>query len=257
MIITDPCDADALLKDIRESAVHTGMQVTELGFVGKYPLLLVEPKATTDEPHCLIGAGFHGEEPAGPWAVAKYLHDAAIARRLITNVSFLPLVNPTGFCVCRRTNDWGENPNSGFCHIEKTQNKISIEGRILLNHLPRLKECAKGGFLSLHEDCDETMFYIYTFEATSFPGPFTQMLRSTEAHFFNSRPDGLCEGANLKDGVAFCHCDGSFEDFLFHEGSPRTACTETPGKLDLELRINANVALIDAFIRFNANEGNK
>ena len=60
----------------------------------------------------------------------------------------------------------------------------------------------------------------------------------------------MVEDSLVKDGLVFCKCDGSFEDLLFHEGIPRSACTETPGLLEINLRIVANAAIITAFVEY-------
>ena len=41
-----------------------------------------------------------------------------------------------------------------------------------------------------------------------------------------------------------------FEDYLFHEGIQKTACTETPGQLPIEKRVKANIDIIKTFINF-------
>ncbi len=96
-------------------------------------------------------------------------------------------------------------------------------------------------------------YYLYTFEQADSPGPFTEALRSEENRFFDPCPDGIVEGTRVSNGVAFCHCDGSFEDFLFHSGVPRTACTETPGLLELDKRVEVNMHVLFAFVNYGLN----
>jgi len=227
-----------------------GFLVQKLGVVEKDPILLLMLKRFNNGPNLLIAAGFHGEEPAGSWAVLHFLETAP--QKLISraNLSFLPVVNPTGFRSGKRENYWGEDPNRGFCHTNSGRPEPSREGLILIKHLPMLRSLAKDGFLSLHEDVEQSQFYIYTFENANAPGPFSETLRSEEAKFFSPYPDGILEGGLVRNGIIFRHCDGSFEDLLFHEGIHRTACTETPGLLDINKRVEVNVCIITAFVRF-------
>jgi predicted deacylase len=222
----------------------------ELGKIGSYPLLLLTPKQMVDGPNLMIAAGFHGEEPAGCWGILQYLGTLADDNLPRANISFLPLVNPTGFREGRRVNDWGENPNRGFCHTDSGVPEPTREGQILLDNLSRFRILAKDGFVSLHEDSDQKRFYIYTFEKGPRAGDFSEALRRAEAKLFEPCPDGEVEGSIVQNGIVYCECDGSFEDLLFHEGVPRTACTETPALLDINQRIAGNVNIIRAFVDF-------
>ena len=242
-------DINRIMSKLFEVASDRGFQIRELGMVGGEPILLLSQKKLLNKPNVLIAAGFHGDEPAGSWGILHFLK--TFPKDLITiNFSFLPLVNPTGFRNAMRTNNWGEDPNRGFYHTISGKPEPSREGLILLNHLSLLKYLAKDIFVSLHEDWELSQFYIYTFEDTDTPGIFSDILRSAEAKFFEPYPDGPLEGGKVKDGIIFKLCDGAFEDLLFHEGVPRTACTESPGNLDINKRIEANSCIIDNISRF-------
>ena len=244
-----PTDIDAYFQRLKTATSSNGLEIRELGYVGSYPLLLVEPQNTSG-PNILVAGGFHGEEPAGPWGILRFLetHPHELLSRV--NLSFLPLVNPTGFVQGQRLNDWGENPNSGFCHGEARGGILSREGRILLDNISLLRPLADDGFVSLHEDSDQSGFYLYTFEQSEIPGQFTRSLRDAGLDFFDCCSDEIA-GETVEDGVVYCQCDGSFEDFLFHEGVPRTACTETPGRLNINARINCNCYIIQNFINYS------
>jgi hypothetical protein len=222
----------------------------KLGEIKGNPIFLLTPITLNKGPNLLIAAGFHGDEPAGCWGVLRFLEAVPQSFAYNANLSFLPLVNPTGFRSCKRTNDWGEDPNRGFCHTNAVESELSREGLILMNHLDLLKSLARDGFLSLHEDVELKQFYIYTFENTDTPGPFSETLRAEEAKFFEPYPDGILDGGQVRNGVIFRHCDGSLEDFLFHEGVNRTACTETPGLSDINRRVEANMHIITAIVTF-------
>ena len=245
-----PTNVPVLLERLVRAAERRGLAIDELGFVGGAPILLLRPKITCPGPQLLVAAGFHGEEPAGCWGVLHHLessdHDEGV------NVSFLPLVNPTGIRAGRRENDWAENPNCDFCHTESGVPSPSREGKILLDAIDRLLPRAHDGFLSLHEDIDLDRFYVYSFEQSTAPGSFSKALVDVESQFFEPVSDGPFCGAIVCGGVIFSECDGSFEDFLFHNGVPRTACTETPGALPFEKRVQANSAIIRTFRQFHS-----
>jgi predicted deacylase len=237
-------------KILYELASQREFAIQELGKVKEYPILLLTPKKSTDGPNLLIAAVFHGEEPAGGWGILRFLQEVPENIIASSNLSFLPIVNPTGFRNGRRINDWGENPNRGFIHSDPEQSIPSREGHILVEHLASIKLLAKDGFISLHEDIEMEKFYIYTFENAEVPGAFSETLRNEEQKYFRAYPDGILEGGLVSNGIIFRYCDGSFEDLLFHEGIPRTACIETPGLLHIDSRIEANVGIITAFVNF-------
>jgi len=249
----NPADLSLFISHLKRVAAKRQFSVNELGVVGNDPIFLLRRDILSDRPNLLITAGFHGEEPAGCWGILLFLE--TVSQELLQNVnlSFIPLVNPTGFKKGYRYNDWGENPNSGFCHTLSGKPETSKEGSILLENLDLVKQLAKDGFVSLHEDSDQERFYIYTFENSDSPGVFSKSLLHAGTDFFEPCSDGIVEGASLNNGIIFKDCDGSFEDFLFHKGIPITACSETPGKADIKKRIEANSNIVKAFCKFLIN----
>lgn len=236
---------------IEQLAHDKGYLIRSLGQVGNFPVLLLTPMLLNRGPNILAAAGFHGDEPAGWLGVIRFLENVPQDILKQVNLSFIPLLNVTGSLSNNRKNKWGEDPNRWFCHTPSGRPEPSQEGLILLQNLPLLKSLACDGYLSLHEDVEMKEFYVYTFENGISPGLFSEALRFAGNMFFDPCPDGIIEGANVSNGVVFCYCDGSFEDCLFHEGIPRTACTETPGLLDLNKRVEANMYILTAFVNYS------
>jgi len=219
------------------------MRVEILGEVDGYPILFVNSRNPKSGASRLVAGGFHGNEPAGVLAILIYLE----SERLDPNLSFLPLVNPTGMFINTRNNVYKQDPNRGYCH---KMGNLSKEGEILMNSSNKLVEASVDGFLSLHEDIDLKQFYLYSFEKASEPGDFSKSLALTAGKLCPVLPNSNLYGDNVESGIILNECDGSFEDYLFHSGSVRTACTESPGALALDVRIKANIALIKAFSSF-------
>jgi len=238
----------AFTENLNQVASKRRFIIESLGKVEDDSILLLLPEKVVNGPRLLVAAGFHGDEPAGCWGILHFLEEDYLRFSRNFNVAFLPLVNPSGFRRGSRINEWQENPNGNFCHTTSGKPEPSREGRILLNHLAQLKLLATDAFVSLHEDFEQDRFYIYTFEQTDTPGKFSLALHAELWKFFDPVPDGIVEGVEVTDGIVFRNCDGSFEDFLFHEGIPRTACTETPGLLDINRRIEANSSIISGLI---------
>jgi hypothetical protein len=256
-IASENCDAfdyETLVRRVRELAARRDLRIENLGLVEGDPLMLLTPTTPRPGPRLLIAAGFHGDEPAGCWGIVRFLNDSNAFDSL--NISFLPLVNPTGFRRRQRINAWSEDPNRGFFHDDLTTHRganeppPSREGRILLDHLALLKSLATHSFLSLHEDVEYAKGYLYSFENSDSPGAFSQTLGKQASEFFPLFPDGPLEGGYVRDGIIFDFRDGSFEDYLFHSGIPRTASTESPGLAEIDQRVAANSQLIVALARY-------
>ncbi len=242
-------DMDTLLREIIDAGKQRGLISVNLGQIGHDPLLLLRAPVSSDSRPCLLLAGgFHGEEPAGCWGLLDFLKLAPNHLFERAAISILPAVNPSGLRKGQRRNVWGENPNRGFCPASTDQPEPSREGAILLDNLPMLLEIGRDGFISLHEDNEMRSFYLFTFEKAESPGAFSLELKATEERYFPRVPDGMVEGSHVKEGIVFRECDGSFEDRMFHEGVPKTACTETPGLYPMDTRVDANHALAVTFV---------
>jgi len=242
-------DVDTLLARYRKATDGKAWKWESLGSLDTDDLWLIKTTESTGK-HLLLTAGFHGEEPAGCWGLLDFFESFAQNPVPGVALSILPVVNPTGIRAGARLNAWGERTNCGFVHQEKLEEAPSREGALLLNQIDKISFLGQDGFASLHEDVDADKFYLYTFEEDTVPSAFTKMLYCTEACFFDPMPDDYLKELNLHDSIAFCLCDGSFEDLLFHLGTPYTACTETPGMLPLDKRVEANRAIAEAFVGF-------
>ncbi|NRF69501.1 succinylglutamate desuccinylase/aspartoacylase family protein [Aquincola sp. S2] len=226
-----------------------GWQAEVLGQVGDDALrLYVRPSAAAAAPRLLIAAGFHGEEPAGPWGVLQFFEraDAGLLDRL--QLTVLPLVNASGFRAGRRFNDWGENPNRG--HGASADAPPSREGRVLAAHGARLAALGASGVLSCHEDVKQPQHgYVYSLERAERPGAFSHALLAANARFFPLLPDGDVDGCHVRGGIVFNRYDGSFEAWMMEQGVGRAACVETPGRAPIGERIAAQAAMVEAFVR--------
>jgi predicted deacylase len=226
----------------------TGWQAVELGPVLGQPLpLLMRSAAMPAAPRLLIAAGFHGEEPAGPWGVLRFLRSAPRALLAGAHLSLLPLVNATGFAAGRRYNDRMHNPNRGY-GPDASAERPSAEGRALMRAAARLRVCAADGLLACHEDIDSESAYVYGYEPLARPGAFSRALRDELARHFPLPDAPMIYGDPVRGGIIFNRPDGSFEAWLSHAGARVAACIETPGRAPFAARVRAQAAVIQAFV---------
>ena len=232
------------------AALRLGLQLHTLGAALGEPLwLLTRAARHAAAPHCLVACGFHGEEPAGPWGLLKFLQRTDASALDPVHLSLLPLVNCTGFAAGTRFNAEGDNPNRGYSGDGPMP---SAEGRLLLQHASTLAAASRDGVLSCHEDVMTTTAYLYALENADSPGTLAQRLLQANLRHFQQQPDGLVDGCTVKDGVIFNHHDGSFEDWLFSLGARFAACVETPAQQAFEQRVAAQADMVSAFLSATA-----
>lgn len=229
---------DMFLYECLVAAGNHGFGAVTLGLIGNAPLVLLTPPPRSNAPKLLVAAGFHGNEPAGCWGILEYLKSNAD----LSGVSFLPAVNPTGLDIGIRYNCWNEVTNGGFCG-----GTLSQEGKILLRNLPALKECARDGFLTLHEDEENKGSYLYTFGNNI--SVQSKMLQAVTQYFpiLSGKIVTRGEKKNVKDGIVRDDHDGSFEDLLSRD-VPISVCTEVPAQADKMRRNLACKTFIETFI---------
>ena len=214
--------SNQLLGQVQKYAKKAGFECRDLGG----HILLIKNKIKG--PHVLVSGTFHGDEPSGSMAIVEVLKTNPDWLNKI-NVSFLPIVNPTGFSANTRNDKWGGNPNRGFIH---DKNKLSKEGKVLKDNVSKMMPLDE--FLTLHEDDRYDGFYFYTYKDT----PLVKAMIKTGKKFFKEHNKGVTHAQGH---------DGSFEDYLHHQGV-ETICVEVPGKADLKEKVKCQVGLIECFV---------
>jgi predicted deacylase len=221
---------------------NKNMKYTILGRVQSYPIILLSSDhIDPDKKSYLIAAGFHGNEIAGTLGLLKYIE----TEKYSDNLSFLPLMNPTGYMLKSRFNYAGDSPNTGYIHPEEGDH-LSEEGTILMNSIESLIPLAKDGFLTLHEDYTNDKFYLYYFGENS-----EKELLDCGGKVFGIVEDGFYKDIPIKNGLVANRHDGTFEDLMFHKGIKRCVCTETPANANINQRIVVTVELIKTFVKEN------
>jgi predicted deacylase len=236
----------AFLKKIKQVAGEKGFKTRSLGNVGDSELMVVEPAKKNKGKHILLVSGTHGDEVAGPFGLLRYLERVSDETLKMVNLSFIPLLNPTGFRKFTRDNQWGEKTNRSY----DDDKKISREGKIFKGNLSLLKEIAADGMITVHEDPKAKVCFIYMYHGKN-AEELGEILLDVDRMFFKQRPSMPNEkGKKLKKGIIWDRHEGSFEDWLDKNGIPSIATTETPGSVDFEDRVQANTMLLNSFVDF-------
>lgn len=251
-MIKNIADPHELLADFKLCSVYSDFSEIVLGKIQEYPLLLLKPKIVSlNKPNILVAAGFHGNEPGGPLGVLYAFQKYGEYFKEV-NISFLPLINPTGYRLGSHYNSLGQNPNRNFCHKIESNSIASVEGTHLLKHKELIQKLSRDGFLSLHEDVDKHNFYFYTFGDEKTRQHLHDSLFRSLSKYFQPCLDQEIDRCPAKVAVIENNHDGSCEDWLFHSGSKFACATETPGRADVSLRAKANADLVKAFIQLTS-----
>lgn len=236
--------------------------------LGRYPLLRL---TTPGRVVCLITAGFHGDEQAGPITLAHHLAevvDYAAARDVGLRV--YPCINPSGFDAFTRYSRRGERPNNDCMRYELPGGALAGEVRgaapFVAIHPHRggpqetralvtdLLGVVPAAALDLHQDpyISGPVTYAYTFGPS---GPFLPLLAASEAHVPAARSREVDVGVHTDpDGLIALH-DGSVTDWMWRQGVPFTAALETTTDTPAGPRDAVNLIWIRGFIELAAGAG--
>jgi len=199
-----------------------------------------------------LGAGIHGDEPAGIEAVLRWLEQLpSIQRRLpAAELLIFPCINPSGYERNRRSNADGIDLNRQYKNP-----KAPVEVRAVRRMLTGRRFDLSVEF---HEDVDSAGFYLY--ELIHRGHPMGRSLVSAAARRLPINHAGRIEGADAEAGII--HRDRSairrrrsrwpHALYLFHHGTPHCLTFETPVTVPLSRRSDTHAALFTLALRLGA-----
>lgn len=205
--------------------------------------LLIPKQIDNNKKSLLVCSGFHGDENSGPWAIIKYLQKQD---KINANISFLPLVNPTGFKQFKRLTTFGTDLN--LPGIESPDN-------ILSDNFGRLSTLGVDGVLNLHEDPEEKsdgakVAYVYKTDdmedyvvkyMLSTLNDYFEILHDKKGRYDEKIVHGVVKGINKY----------SWEGILQKEGIP-TITTEYSSREYFDKRVECGFEIITGFVELMA-----
>lgn len=206
-----------------------------------------------------VGAGIHGDEPAGVEAVLRWLEGLPeMGQRMpVADLVIFPCINPSGYERNRRVNDDGIDLNRQYKNP-----KAPIEVRAVRRALGRLSDGQTGWRFDLsiefHEDVDSTGFYLY--ELIGHRRPIGRALIAAAARRLPINHAKKIEGADAEAGiiqrdrrtVLRRHSRWPHALYLFHLGTPHCLTFETPVTVPLSRRSDAHAELFTLAIQLTA-----
>lgn len=229
----------------RSVAREAGLRLRPLAKEDGFSHFYIETPRLTHTPGLYLSAGIHGDEAAAPEALLQWAERNA--KRLAKwPLLIFPCLNPWGLCNNSRTDSKGRDLNRLF-HLD-THPVVAAVKKVTRPHRFKIA-------LPMHEDYDAQGIYLY--EVRRGNRGFGETLLHCAKRFLP--PDGRrnIEGSPSKNGLIrrrvspakfakMGHPEAIWLH-LFH--SENTFTFETPSEAALDLRVRAQMAVIDECAR--------
>ena len=225
-----------------ESLKSSHTRIETVGVVDDYPLHRVSLEAGQGvHKKILITGGIHGDEPAGPASVLRFLERDNT--HLLQRFKFLilPCINPHGYVHNTRENKQGLDVNRLFEETGTAEVDIvkeTIEGQ-------RFDFC-----IDFHEDWEATGVYLYEAQRNErWIGPeITPQIEKI------GRIDGEVGESDLPIADGVFQIDPAWGNaglapYLFHFSTDHAMICETPTSWSLDQRTAAHLTALDAALK--------
>jgi hypothetical protein len=217
---------DAYIKHVFDLCKDRSLVMKTIGEIESHNIYSIRVDNKKEHTICIC-AGIHGDEQAGPWALAKYLETAELKKHQY-NYIILPVGNPTGFDSHKRRNHLNKDINRHF-----RGEKLKDENKILYNAVKDDNLCL---FYSMHEHPLAKGFYIYASDSID-PALSEAIMKLSRKHGFKTRVNHGGKRMPLGElRLSTFDGDNSFEDKMTEIGVPYITI-ETPGTATLRKRV--------------------
>lgn len=238
-------DYGSLVARWRRIARGAGLRLIPFAQVGEYPVYHLRTRGSLAGGF-YVSAGIHGDEPAGPAALAFWAEThlpALVQEQNALPLFILPCLNPWGLVENRRSDPAGRDLN-----------------RIFNRRVPPIRELmrliAKERFalgVALHEDYDGRGMYLYEINEAP-PVIGAALLRACRSKSMPTDSRRVIEDFPFKDGLLRRRVLP--EDVRMHpealavypRHAPRFITFETPSEFGLAHRVRAHVRLLEACV---------
>ena len=238
-------DYGKLVARWRRIARGAGLRLRPFSRVGEFPVYYLCTRGPLTG-GLYLSAGIHGDEPAGPTALALWAeeHLARLVRDECAPPLFIvPCLNPWGLVENRRSDPAGRDLNREF------HRRVSPIRELL--RLIADEQFALG--VALHEDYDGRGMYLYEINDRP-PDIGAALLRACKSKGMPVDPRRRIEEFPFKDGLL--HRRVLPKDLTIHpealavypRHAPHFITFETPSEFSLTHRIRAHVRLLEACV---------
>jgi hypothetical protein len=233
---------DVLARCVLAAQSH-GWQTERLMTERDAPLLTLRRGGLPQWPRFYVSTGIHGDEPAGPLAVAEILEKDLLPCH--ANLWICACLNPTGFRLNRRESDEGRDLNRDYRHLRAAETRAHVAW------LQRQPEFDLS--LCLHEDWEATGFYLYELNPDCRPS-LAEIIVRRVATVCPIDPAESIDGRPASGGIIRPNLDPASrpewpEAFYLIQRKTRLSYTcEAPSDFALPVRVQALVKAVEAAV---------
>ena len=244
-------DIRAVLRDVERSAQLHGWVSDYFHESGDFKWLALRRDSSLCAPHSAlriyISTGIHGDEPAGPLAALKLVHENRWPKNAV--IYLLPCLNPAGFTLNQRGNSDGIDLNRDYRNPKSAEVRAHIAW---LERQPEFDLC-----LCLHEDWESRGFYLYEQNPDSRPSLAGNIVEAVQ-RVCPIDPSEIIENRPAKNGIIRPNIkpherpDWPEAFYLITQKSRQGYTLEAPSDFPLPVRVNALVAGANAALCIGA-----
>ena len=209
------------------------------------------PSAGAASRRLFLAAGVHGDEPAAVTAVLQFLEERRREQYPGIDFTIYPCVNPDGFDAGTRENATGDDINRSF-HGEGTPESRALRRSLEGNRFDY--------WIDAHEDYAEDGYYMFAptdsewaadvVAAVGKVGPVTAKPEIDEMKIVAGIVDHEKDVPDMMEERQ----DWPLAFYMIKNFSKRGFTPETPGLLDLDLRVRMQLAAYDAALSMLSQE---
>ena len=238
-------DIRAVLRDVQASAQAHGWASEIFHEQDDFKWLALhrgpEVRSQKSEARIYISTGIHGDEPAGPLAALKLIHENRWPKNV--EIFLLPCLNPAGLTLNRRENASGQDLNRDYRNPQAAEIRAHVAW---LERQPKFDL-----YLCLHEDWESHGFYVYEQNPDQRPALAEKIVEAVQKVCPIDLSENI-EGRAAKGGIVRPNIkpqerpDWPEAFYLIVNKSRQGYTLEAPSDFPLATRVNALVAGVNA-----------
>lgn len=234
-------------RKLRDLLRQQGFKVSEMASVDGVPIYgYFRSSSAPNAPVIYASSGIHGDEPAGPLAIAQ-LADSELFTESFTWM-VCPLLNPQGHAVGTRENGQKVDLNRDYF----TQKSVEVAGHVKWlcdQPVPDL-------MVSLHEDWETTGYYFYEINTKGDDEDKSRRLMKRLDQIMPREPSQLIDDHLVREPGWIFH-DAVADEFecwpeaiymANSRGCPLSLTIETPSSFILEDRVRLQAECVEAAV---------